>query len=178
VISFGVAPAALIFLMIEMSLFQTSQDYSLTDASFTEFLFLFSPIIFVVSSAWRLAEFTVQKDPMVFNGLPTPPASLFFAGLALIISGPDNSKISDFLLQTYFIVPACILISLMMISNIRFISFKFREPGIRKNIIQFLLVLISVILLILFKKFAISPIIVIYIIVSVVLHLIKKPSVI
>jgi CDP-diacylglycerol--serine O-phosphatidyltransferase len=178
VISFGVAPAALIFLMIELSLVQENPDFSLTNASFTELLVLFSPIIFVVSSAWRLAEFTVQTDSMVFNGLPTPPASLFFAGLAFFISGPDNSRISDFLLHTYFIIPACILLSLLMISKIRFISFKFREPGIRKNIIQYLLVLISLILLILFKKFAISPIIIIYILVSVVFHLIKKPSVI
>lgn len=177
VVSFGVAPAALIFLMIEFSLQQKDPDFSLINASFTELLFLFSSIVFITCSAWRLAGFTVQKDPIVFNGLPTPPASLFFAGLALLISGPDNSRISDFLLESYFIVPACLLISLMMVSKIRFVSLKFKEPGFRKNIIQFVLILISIIMLILLKKFAISPIIVIYIIVSIVMHIIKKPSI-
>ncbi len=177
VVSFGVAPAAMIFLMIEYSLLQKNPDFSLNNASFSELLFLFSPVIFVTSSAWRLAEFTVQKDSMVFNGLPTPPASLFFAGLAFLISGPDYSRISDFLLKPSFMVPACLLISFMMISKIRFISFKFKEPGLRRNIIQFLIILISIIILILLKKFAISPIIVIYIIVSIVNHIIKKPSV-
>jgi CDP-diacylglycerol--serine O-phosphatidyltransferase len=177
VVSFGVAPATLIFLMIEFSLLQKNPDFSLNNASFSELLFLFSPIIFVSSSAWRLAEFTVQKETMIFNGLPTPPASLFFAGLALIISGPDYSRISDFLLKPYFMVPACLLISFMMVSKIRFVSFKFKEPGFRKNFIQFLLILISIIMLVLLKKFAISPIIVIYIILSFIIHLIKKPSV-
>ena len=175
VVSFGVAPAALIFLMIQFSLQQKNPDFSFANSSFAELLFLFSPLIFVTSSAWRLAEFTVQKDSMVFNGLPTPPASLFFVGLALIISGPDNSRISDFLLQPYFMVPACLLISYLMVSKIRFVSFKFKEPGFRKNIIQFILILISIILLILFKKFAISLIIIIYIVLSIVIHLIKKP---
>jgi CDP-diacylglycerol--serine O-phosphatidyltransferase len=177
VVSFGVAPAALIFLMVEFSLLQKNPDFSPINASFTELLFLFSPIVFITCSAWRLAEFTVQKNSMVFNGLPTPPASLFFAGLALLISGPDNSRISDLLLKSYFIIPACLLISLMMVSKIRFVSLKFKEPGFRKNIIQVVLILISIIMLILLKKFAISPIIVIYIIVSIVVHIIKKPSV-
>jgi CDP-diacylglycerol--serine O-phosphatidyltransferase len=177
VVSFGVAPAALIFLMVEFSLLQKNPDFSPINASFTELLFLFSPIVFITCSAWRLAEFTVQKNSMVFNGLPTPPASLFFAGLALLISGPDNSRISDLLLKSYLIIPACLLISLMMVSKIRFVSLKFKEPGFRKNIIQVVLILISIIMLILLKKFAISPIIVIYIIVSIVVHIIKKPSV-
>ena len=177
VVSFGVAPASLIFLMINYSLTQTNPDFNLINASFIELLFLFSPLIFVTSSAWRLAEFTVQKDLMVFNGLPTPPASLFFAGLALIISGSENSSVSDFLLKPYFLVPACLLISFMMVSKIRFVSFKFKEFGFRRNIIQLLLILISIIMLIFLKKFAISLIIVIYIIISIVVQIIKKPSV-
>jgi CDP-diacylglycerol--serine O-phosphatidyltransferase len=177
VVSFGVAPAALIFLIIDYSLSYSNPDFSFNSASFIELLFLFSPIIFLTASAWRLAEFTVQKNSLVFNGLPTPPASLFFAGLALIISGPDSSTISNFLLGIYFIIPACLLVSLMMISKIRFVSLKFKEPGLRKNILQYMLILISIILLILFKRFAISLIIIIYILLSIVLHFVKKPSV-
>ncbi len=176
VVSFGVAPAALIFLIVEFSLSGFHSDFNFNTASFTDLLFLFSPMIFLVASAWRLAEFTVQKNSLVFNGLPTPPASLFFAGLALIISSPDESKISDLLLELYFIIPALLLISFMMISKIRFISLKFKEPGFRKNMLQYTMIFISIILLILLKKFAISVIIVIYIILSIVFHIIKKPS--
>jgi len=176
VVSFGAAPAGLIFLMIEFSLGQGKPGFDFSNASFTDLIFLFSPIVFLVGSAWRLAEFTVQKNYLVFNGLPTPPASLFFAGLALIISSPYDSKISDLLLDLYFIVPACLFISFMMVSKIRFISFKFQEPGFHNNMLQYILILISIILLILLKKFAISLIIVFYIITSIVFHVIKKPS--
>lgn len=177
VVSFGVAPAALIFLLIEFSLSNANPDFRLFNASFPDLLFLFSPLVFLTASAWRLAEFTVRKDSLIFNGLPTPPASLFFAGLALLISGPDNSRISDLLLEPYFIIPTCLIISILMVSKIRFVSLKFKSPGFRNNIIQYLLILLSIILLIILKKFAISLIIVIYIIVSIVMHLIKKPSV-
>lgn len=177
VVSFGAAPSALIFLLVKVSLSHSNLDFSFSSASFTDLLFLFSPLIFLVASAWRLAEFTVQKDSLSFHGLPTPPASMFFAGLALIISEPENSRIADFLLELYFIIPACLLISLLMISKIRFISLKFKESGFRQNILKYILILISIVMLILFKKFAISLIIVIYILLSIIVHFIKKPSV-
>jgi CDP-diacylglycerol--serine O-phosphatidyltransferase len=176
VVSFGVAPAAIIFLIIEYSLVQLKSGFDFSSASFTDLIFLFSPLIFLIASAWRLAEFTVQKNSLIFNGLPTPAATLFFAGLALIISGPEESRISDRLLELYIIIPAVLLISFMMISKIRFISFKFRDPGFHQNRLQYLFIIFSVLLLILFKKFAISPIIVAYIIISIAYNLFKKPS--
>jgi len=176
VVSFGVAPAAIIFLIIEYSLAQVKPGFDLDSASFTDLLFLFSPLIFLIASAWRLAEFTVKKNSLIFNGLPTPAATLFFAGLALIISNPEESRISDLFLKLYIIIPAVLLISFMMVSKIRFISFKFRNPGFHQNRLQYILIIFSVLLLIIFKKFSISLIIIFYIIISVGYHILKKPS--
>jgi CDP-diacylglycerol--serine O-phosphatidyltransferase len=176
VVSFGVAPSAMIFLIIEYSLVRSNSGFNLDSSSFTDLLFLFSPLIFLIASAWRLAEFTVQKNSSVFNGMPTPAATLFFAGLALIISDPGENRISGLLLELYVLIPAVLLISYLMISRIRFISFKFRDPGFYHNIIQYILIIFSILLLIIFKKFAISLIIVTYILVSVVHHILIKPS--
>jgi CDP-diacylglycerol--serine O-phosphatidyltransferase len=176
VVSFGVAPAAIIFLIIEYSLAQAKSDFEFGSASFTDMLFLFSPLIFLIASAWRLAEFTVKKNSIIFNGLPTPAATLFFAGLALIISNPEENRISDLFLELYIIIPAVLLISFMMVSKIRFISLKFREFGFNQNRLQYILIIFSALLLIIFKKFSISLIIIAYIIVSVVYHITKKTS--
>ena len=176
IVSFGVAPAAIIFLIIEYSLSQGKSGFDFNSASFTDFLFLFSPLIFLIASAWRLAEFTVKKNSLIFNGLPTPAATLFFAGLALIISNPEENRISDLFLEPYIIIPAVLLISFMMVSKIRFISLKFKDLGFHQNRLQYILIIFSVLLLILFKKFAISLIIITYIIVSIVYHIFKKPS--
>lgn len=176
VVSFGVAPAAIIFLIIEYSLGFAESEFDFNTTSFVERLFLFSSVFFLIASALRLAAFTVQKNIYVFNGLPTPAAALLFAGLALIISNPEENRISEWLLELYLIIPALLLISLLMVSKINFISFKFKNFGFKQNALQYILIFISAILLILLKKFAISLIIIIYIIVSIVNHFIKKPS--
>jgi CDP-diacylglycerol--serine O-phosphatidyltransferase len=68
------------------------------------------------------------------------------------------------------------LISFMMVSKIRFVSLKFKDLGFHQNRFQYILIIFSVLLMILFKKFAISLIIITYIIVSIVYHIFKKPS--
>lgn len=176
VVSFGVAPAAIIFLVIQYSLKQTGAGFNLNSASFTDRLFMFSSVVFLLASALRLAAFTVQENTYVFNGLPTPAASLFIAGLALIIADPGESRVSEWMLKLYLVIPMVIIISLLMVSKIRFISFKFRNFGFKQNPLQYILIIISVVLLIIFKKFAISPIILIYVLVSLINHIIKKPS--
>lgn len=176
VVSFGVAPAAIIFMIIEYSIGHTRSGSDFNSATAIERVFLFSSSIFLIASALRLASFTVQKNTYIFNGLPAPAASLFFAGLAFIIANPEENRISEWLLILYLIIPLVLLISFLMVSRIHFISFKFKDPGFRQNVLQYILIFISVILLILLKKFAISLIIIIYIIVSIISHIIKKPS--
>jgi len=176
VVSFGVAPAAIIFIIIGYSLGHAESGFDFNSTSFTDRLFLVSSVVFLIASALRLAAFTVQKNTYVFNGLPTPAAALFFVGLALIISDPFENRISEWLLELYLIIPAVLLISLLMVSNIHFISFKFRNLGFKQNALQYILIFISVILLILLKKFAISLIIIMYIIVSIINHFFNKPS--
>lgn len=176
VVSFGVAPAAIIFMIIQYSLGQTESGFNFYSTSFTDRLFLFSSVIFLIASALRLAAFTAQENAYIFYGLPTPAASLFFVGLALIISDPCENSISEWILKLYVIIPSLLLISILMVSKIQFVSFKFKNPGFRQNTLQYILIFISIILLIFLKKFAISPILIIYIIVSIVNHIINKPS--
>lgn len=176
VISFGVAPAAIIFIIIEYSLGQAETGFNFNSTSLTDRLFLFSSVSFLIASALRLAAFTVQENTYIFNGLPTPAAALLFAGVALIISDPSENRISEWMLKLYLIIPLVLLISFLMVSKIHFISFKFKNFNFQQNVVQYILIFISFILLILFKKFAISPIIIIYIILSIIIHIIKKPS--
>jgi CDP-diacylglycerol--serine O-phosphatidyltransferase len=176
VISFGAAPATIIFLLIQYSLGQSGSGLQLSNLSFTDRIFLFSSVIFLLAAALRLAAFTVQDNTYVFNGLPAPPASLLIAGLAFIVADPGDNKISEWILKLYLIIPLVLLISLLMVSKIHFISFKFRNFGFRQNLLQYLLIIISIILLIFLKKFAISLIILIYIVVSIVDHFFKKQS--
>jgi len=175
-VSFGVAPSAMLFVMIEFSLTRARFDFTFSTATFTDRLLLFSPIIILVTSALRLAWFAVKEETNVFLGLPTPATSLFIAGLAFILMDPGAEKIVEWILNLYILIPLIILLSLLMISRVRFISLKFKQFSFQQNKLRYIFIALSAILLILLQKFAISLIIVLYILVSITSHFFTKPS--
>ncbi len=106
IVAFGVAPALLLY-------FQLGKDYG-------RFGILVSAL-FVVFGAIRLARFNVTdscSEPGVFIGLPIPTAAVFIAGWSLLLSSHH--------LERYGIVLLVItlLVAFLMVSNIRYPSFK------------------------------------------------------
>jgi len=129
VISFGVAPA---FLMYVVAL----QDV-------TPVLSWLVTGLFPICGALRLARFNVKEStPGYFIGLPIPAAGGILATIALF---------KDDLSSTVFIVTAVIL-SLLMVSNIRYPNFK--RVGIPKNAIWIvpIIVIISIVIGIVFEQ--------------------------
>ncbi|MFZ5447999.1 MAG: CDP-diacylglycerol--serine O-phosphatidyltransferase [Thermodesulfobacteriota bacterium] len=108
-VAFGVAPGILVYL------------WSLKD--FKQFGWA-AAFLFVVCGALRLARFNVQQgsmDPRYFNGLPIPAAAMmvatsvaFYHELGGIIA-PQGSK---------FVLGMMYVLSFLMVSNIKYISFK------------------------------------------------------
>ncbi len=129
VVSFGVAPA---FMMYVVAL----QDV-------TPALSWLVTALFPICGALRLARFNVKESqPGYFIGLPIPAAGGILATAALF---------KDDLNSIVFIVTAVIL-SLLMVSNIRYPNFK--KVGIPKNAVWIvpIVVVITVIIGILFEQ--------------------------
>ncbi|WP_457607691.1 CDP-diacylglycerol--serine O-phosphatidyltransferase [Nitratifractor sp.] len=106
IVAFGVAPAMLLY-------FQIGQHYG-------RFGILVSAL-FVVFGAIRLARFNVTdncNDPGVFIGLPIPTAAVFVAGWSLLLEAHSLREYGAPLLA------ATLLIAFLMVSNIRYPSFK------------------------------------------------------
>ena len=107
VISFGVAPAFLVYL------------WALSDFGR---LGLFVSFLFVVCGACRLARFNVQVhivDKRFFVGLPIPSAAGALAGLIWVLPDPLPSREA----KAIFLVVTFIL-SWLMVSTLRYRSFK------------------------------------------------------
>ena len=107
IVSFGVAPALLVFLY-------AGQDFGRLGVVISA--------IYVILGAIRLARFNVMTakiEPSVFIGVPIPTAAVFLSVLVLLF---EKYAIS----QTYglFILLAGLLTALLMVSNIRYPSFK------------------------------------------------------
>jgi CDP-diacylglycerol--serine O-phosphatidyltransferase len=123
-VAFGVAPAMMLF-------FSIGYNYGKFGALLTG--------LFVVFGGIRLARFNVttsQNDPTVFIGLPIPTAAAVLASVLML-----NLEISHKLDLTILIFS--FILGILMVSNIRFPSFK--KVNMHKN--AKLKVLVTIIIL-------------------------------
>ncbi len=107
VLTFGMAPAALMF------------AWSLRDTGRFGWAVTF---FFLSCSAARLARFTVQtahNDRRYFAGLPAPPAGALLAAIAFYAPEPGGTQVFN-----YALLALISIVSLLMISKIRYRSFK------------------------------------------------------
>jgi CDP-diacylglycerol--serine O-phosphatidyltransferase len=107
-VAFGVAPALLVYL------------WALKE--FGRFGWV-AAFLFVVCGALRLARFNVQTgsiDPRYFNGLPIPAAAAFVAtGVLFYLTLGDWAH-----LRHIYVLVTIYILSFLMVSNIKFYSFK------------------------------------------------------
>lgn len=121
-------------------------------------------------SAFRLAKFnldTRQSDN--FIGLPTPSACTFTVGLLLIYL-MDSFGLGALIVQPLFLYPVIALFSYLLVAELPMFSFKFKSLAWQGNEIQFLFAATAVILLVLLREAALSTIILLYLLVSVLIH--------
>lgn len=128
-VSFGLAPALLVY------------TWALQDFGKLGWLAAF---IYTAGAALRLARFNTQvgiADKRYFQGLPSPAAAALLAGLIWMV---ENDGLQNDLLPLITLV-LTIFAGLMMVSNIRFSSFK--ELNI-KNKVSFVTLILGVLVLV------------------------------
>ena len=162
VVSFGVAPALIIYQLLRISYAQEENGLDISIA------FLLPALIFACAAAWRLAKFNLDESQQYsFKGLPTPAAGLFVASLPLILKfPPEMINITDFILNKWILYVIIVLLSFLMVSNLPLMSFKFKDFGIKNNLPKYLMVIIGVIAAIFLQWIAVPILLVTYVIVS------------
>lgn len=152
VVSFGVAPALMVFFLI----LSPSQGYPV----FTQ-IGWFLGFVYLLCAAARLARFNVLTNPYLqrsskdtnkdFIGLPVPAAAGTIASLVLFIL---NLEKMDKSLNTWALaLPLLLLlIAMLMISSVRYPSFKQVDWQTRARIRTFVLALTVIGLVILFQE--------------------------
>ena len=130
IVAFGMAPAMLFY-------FSVGQNFGRFGVLITA--------LFVIFGGVRLARFNVMSgasEPNVFIGLPIPTAAVL---LALWIGLWDKYEI--FKGYEYVLLGAAAVFSVLMVSNVRFPSFK-KINYERANFIRFLILLLLILSLI------------------------------
>jgi len=170
-VSFGIAPAAIIFSIYGMSFFGIpgiNITSPLTYITFFQYVFLISVIIVPVAGAFRLAKFnTDDSQSESFKGLPIPANAIFFASLALVLTYGKIELINDIISNPYFLFVSTILFSWLMVSNIPMFSLKFKSLKWKGNQTRISFLILCVILFIILKLYSIPLMIISYLSISI-----------
>jgi len=174
VISFGLAPGALLFTLFEYSLFGTNQPIQDITAKWYQWAILYSALIIPVFSALRLAKFNISENQYVnFIGLPTPANALLWASFGLMLERQDYLEFMKLLFTTKNLLILAIVTSFLLISGIPMFSFKFKNASFSQNWYRYLFLLIALVLFIFFNVYSIPFIFLIYILSNIVFYLLK-----
>ena len=174
IISFGVAPGAILFTLLEFSLFGKNQPIYEIGANWYQWLILFSAFLLPVFGAIRLARFNANpSDELFFRGLPIPANGLFWASLGLILELPKYQELLQLLYSTENLLMLGIFMSGMMIITMPMFTLKPKSLRWGENWYRYILLLLSLILLTIFNVYGIALIIFIYILMNLIFYLLK-----
>ncbi len=174
VVSFGVAPGAILFTLLEFSLFDTNQRIYDISANWYQWLILFSAFLIPVFGAIRLARFNVfsSNDPF-FRGLPIPSNGLFWASLGLMLEFPKYSDFFTVIYSTKNLVFLGVFMSGMMVINLPMFSLKMKNLKWNENWYRYVFIIVTLPLLIGLNVYGLALTILLYILLNCVFYLLK-----
>jgi len=166
IVSFGVAPALILYNLIKPVLLINEISYK--TITLTDGLLLVSPFLIVIFSALRLAKFNVDtRQTTSFIGLPTPANAILIASLPVVLVYAGNIKYFFIILNLKFLIPFIFIQSFLLVSPIPMFGLKFKNFALKGNLIRYIFLALVIVLVILFKVAALPFIIVLYVILSI-----------
>lgn len=167
IVSFGVAPAVIIFHLLGNALSPDAMML-LNEASGTSLLLLLTGLM-PVCAALRLAKFNLDpSQATTFKGLPVPANAIAVISIVLAMNFSQSGILHILLNSPVLIIVVTILLSLLMISRIPLLSLKISSFSMKGNEGRYLLLIMIVLALLIFGWMALPMIIPFYIIASVV----------
>ncbi|GLU51942.1 CDP-diacylglycerol--serine O-phosphatidyltransferase [Dyadobacter frigoris] len=163
-VTFGLLPSIIIYQL----LMQSIPDLMGIWKAYPAFLI-------AIFSAIRLAKF--NNDPRQsdsFIGVPTPAVALLIASLPLIIFSDDSWK--ALIVNTNNLLILTVVMCYLLVSEIKLLALKFRSFGWKGNEARYSLMILTVVLLLLFKILAVPIIFVAYLLLSVTANMVEKRS--
>jgi len=179
VVSFGVAPAMILYRLILLSYVRSSpaSDFDVINPLPGQNWVLFCAFLVAVFSALRLAKFNLDlKQVKNFRGLPTPANAIFIASLGFISETSLELPMKVLVFNRAFLMITILLSCFILVSNIRMFSLKFSSFTIKENSLRYLFILISMAILIVYQLPGLSVVILLYILLSLLNNrLVKMP---
>ena len=160
VVSFGVAPG---FIMYWLMIHATDvPGFALFDIAVLPYLAFMLPVF----SAIRLARFNIDEtQTTTFRGIPAPGMAIFIASLPLALGQVHHLK--DGVLDYWACLGFTIIFSFMMVSRLRFFSFKMKSATWKDNKVRWIFLIIAVVGFTFFRFLALPFVMILYVLMSI-----------
>ena len=169
----GVVPGIIMYRMLEINHVSQSEIMDLNNVIYAESIFdtgyvKFLGLILTLAACYRLANFNIDtRQSDSFIGLPTPAMSLFVIALPLIPLYSDNQFFIDLVQNNYFLIGVTIVLSYLMNAEIPLFSLKFKTFGIKENLLKYVFLVSSIIMMLTLEVISIPLVIILYVLLSV-----------
>lgn len=168
----GVVPGVVMMQLLSLSLFGVPYSIELFKSSeWQSGIELYVPFVglfIAIAAAYRLAKFNVDtRQTDQFIGMPTPAISIWTLSLPLILIYQYSPFLESLFLNSYFLLGFTLLVSVLMNVELRLFALKFKSWSWADNKIRYSFLIISAISIVLWKFIAISIILTLYILLSV-----------
>ncbi len=161
VVSFGVAPGVIIYQLLRFSFAREENGLNIS------ILWLVPAFILSCAAAYRLANFNLdESQALSFKGVPVPAVGLLVASFPLILHFNTINSINNLLINKWFLYSIIILLSYLMVSNIRMMSLKFPDFSFKNNVPKITLLVIAIITAIFLQWIAVPVVFIFYILLS------------
>jgi CDP-diacylglycerol--serine O-phosphatidyltransferase len=131
--------------------------------------FPFVGFLITLGSCYRLANFNIDtRQTDSFIGLPTPANALFILSLPLVLTNLDSFFVLELLTNPFVLVGITLLSVYMLNAEIPLFSLKIKQMSVKKNALQILFLLSSVVLIASFQYAGIPLVIVFYVLLSLI----------
>jgi CDP-diacylglycerol---serine O-phosphatidyltransferase len=153
-VSFGFAPGMIVFSL-------------LSEININEWL-PYLAFIIPVFSALRLAKFNIdERQTSSFIGMPTPANAIFWAGMAF--------SFTSFLVgNVWILIALTVAFSYLLVAEIPMFALKVKNLAWKDNQIQYIFLIVTIGLLVVFQLNAFAPIIGWYILLSIITAIFKR----
>jgi len=190
-VTFGVAPGLIMLVIMSVDVQNLTTAAAYPELVYYEFFQYLNDLIngnvnyavpfFALAipffSIFRLAKFNLDKRQTDrFIGLPTPANTLFFMTFPLILCYGDlkDVELINMVFDPTLLAVLCVGMGVLMISEIPLFALKFYNFKWKGNEIRYSFLLISAVLIIVFKTWSIALIVFLYLILSLIENGINK----
>jgi CDP-diacylglycerol---serine O-phosphatidyltransferase len=163
VVSFGVAPAMIVYQFLRLSFAQQENGLDIS------LVWLLPAFVIPCAGAYRLARFNIDTEQSYgFKGVPIPAAGLFIASFPLIYWYSNSQWAVSLLLNKWFWYALIAIISYLMVSTLPMLAVKFKDLSVKGNLPKIILLVIAILAAIFLHWLAVPVVFILYVILSLV----------